>query len=420
MQTKSKSFYGWVILGTVFFIYFCNMGIVLYGSSLLNALMIKNLGMAKSSAGMAMTTALIVQAVIGPIVGIMITKKGIKMPFALGSGLLVMGALLMALVPVTAPLFVLFYGVIIGAGQGFASLVAVQVAINDWFREKKPLAMGIAISAGAVGGFIAPPILKLLTGQYGWISGWYVVAGASAICMLLSLFVLVNKPADIGEVPDGIAALESKSVAASVQSAVIDDEPMLSLKDILKGSSIYYILLNLIIRTAVFYAFITYIVIYLLDKQISPATAAFVVSLFSIGSLIGRLGSGFIIGSLITNKTALVWGCIVQGIGIILLVAINGLAGVYTGALLAGMGIGLGLIAQPLVVAEYFGNRYFAMINGFISPLSFIVGGTCPAIIGLAATSAGGYGAPFVTLAILCIAAGLITLLLKAPKTVVS
>ena len=65
-------------------------------------------------------------------------------------------------------------------------------------------------SGGGIGGFILPPILnRVIAGSNGnWRNGWWIFLGLAAIGAALVIFAVKEKPADLGQVPDGGAAAD--------------------------------------------------------------------------------------------------------------------------------------------------------------------------------------------------------------------
>lgn len=82
-------FYGYIIVVVLWFVYFFNVSIPLYGGGVLNSMMVSATGMDPAIIGYATSLCTIMQGVAGPFVGMLIQKKGIRLPFILGSVFLV-------------------------------------------------------------------------------------------------------------------------------------------------------------------------------------------------------------------------------------------------------------------------------------------------------------------------------------------
>ena len=60
---------------------------------------------------------------------------------------------------------------------------------------------------GASASFVGPPVVNAIVGATGgtWRSGWYLLVGLSAALIPVALLLVKNKPADLGQHPDGVA-----------------------------------------------------------------------------------------------------------------------------------------------------------------------------------------------------------------------
>src|SRR6202044_2480091 len=79
-----------------------------------------------------------------------------------------------------------------------------------WFVRKRALALSLMYSGGGIGGFILPPVLsRVIANSNGnWRNGWWNFFGLAAIGAALVIFMVKEKPADLGQVPDGGAEAE--------------------------------------------------------------------------------------------------------------------------------------------------------------------------------------------------------------------
>ena len=113
--------------------------------------------------------------------------------------------MLLATVVSSVTLAVLAFGLLIGIGVATGALIAAQAGVARWFVRRRALAFSILYSSGAIGGFVAPPILSAIanSGPGHWRLGWWLVAGLSFIAALIALAAVREQPADLGQLPDG-------------------------------------------------------------------------------------------------------------------------------------------------------------------------------------------------------------------------
>ena len=98
---------------------------------------------------------------------------------------------------------------VIGAGFSGCSNVVGSVLLNNWFSEKKGLAMGIAFTGSVVGGLVLVQLGKILIASFGWRFANLFLAGlAFVLLMPIALFVVRDRPSDIGLLPYGESITE--------------------------------------------------------------------------------------------------------------------------------------------------------------------------------------------------------------------
>src|SRR5262249_61855297 len=110
---------------------------------------------------------------------------------------------------------------------------------------------------------------------------------------------------------------------------------------------------------------ILHIVPLLTDRGVSAQSAALAMSLFAIGLLLGRVGTGYLLDRFFAPYLAVCFFC-VSTVGIFLLWsgAVGDLA--FGATVLVGLGQGAELDILPYLVSRYFGLRAFGEIYGYI------------------------------------------------------
>ena len=245
MSKEKRLFYGYIILAAVWIIYLCGMGFTTYGAPAINSVMAGDLNFNSSVLGVAVALCTLMQGVAGPITGQWISRKGIRAPYLVGTALILFATISLGTFVQNETAFVLIYGVIMGLGMGLGGILTAQSTVNNWFNKKKSFAMSLVLSAGAIGGFIAPQIIEEIISARNWKYGWLFLAGTCTLALVLILTLLKNSPADIGQYPDG-----EKQDSCKPQKPV----PTLSFLDVCRDEVIYAVVINYVTRTALYYA----------------------------------------------------------------------------------------------------------------------------------------------------------------------
>lgn len=204
-MTGTKSFYGWKLVGVVWLIYFLNMGFGLYGGTVINPAMLKEIHMDRATFGLAYTLLNFFVGFPSLLQAASVNRWGIKTTFAIGSALIVTGCLWMYFVATQPWHYLVGFGVLIGTGLGFGTIICLSTAITRWFIRFRGRAMAIGFTASGFAGFIAAPLMnKIITGAGGnWRLGWLVVAAVAVVSAVVALCFVKEKPQDLGQEPDG-------------------------------------------------------------------------------------------------------------------------------------------------------------------------------------------------------------------------
>ncbi|MBO9663099.1 MFS transporter [Dokdonella sp.] len=141
----------------------------------------------------------------GPFAAALMQRFGIRR--VLVTALVLMAASTAASALMTRPLhLILTWGVLSGLGSGCVAMVLGAMVVNRWFVARRGLVMGLLTASTATGTLIFMPMLAALAESGGWRPVVLVVAAASAALIPLALWLLPERPADVGLKPYGAAA----------------------------------------------------------------------------------------------------------------------------------------------------------------------------------------------------------------------
>ncbi|MCU0288991.1 MAG: MFS transporter, partial [Acidobacteria bacterium] len=174
-MTKPK-FYGWKLVAVLFLLYLA-AAIALYGGNIANTYMAKMMGMSRSLFGAGFAAAYLLVGLGSALAAVVTNKKGERFTLSLGMASIATGACLMALWGQTPVGYILFFGIIIGTGFAFATVLPIQTIITRWFQRKRALATAIVLTAGGVGGIVSTPLVnKLIEKTNGnWKLAWVII-----------------------------------------------------------------------------------------------------------------------------------------------------------------------------------------------------------------------------------------------------
>jgi len=393
----------------------------LYGGSVLNSMLVLETDVTEADLSLTTTVYTAMTGVLAPFVGWLIKKRGPKITFLIGLCLTFSGALFNILLPASRWQLLFCHAILIATGIGIGGSLSAQSLVINWFDKNQATALSLALTSGAVGGFIAPIIMNSITAAGGRKMGWVFNAIGAVVMFVLALVLMKNTPAEVGEIVDGHAyarrAEKAKVTRKKVVKTALSDYS-LTLKEALREKELYISALSSIVRLALYYSFTGYVVVYAVQSGIDREQAAILISFVSVSSLIGRLACGALGNMGMSPRImSFVSGLCMAGCGIFL--SFGG-AGSFTlfiiGSLCCGMGFGISMVSGSMYITHYFGPAHYPVIFGAILPASTIMAAVGPAVTGAVATSVGSYASPFLVMGLANAVVAIICLFSSMPR----
>lgn len=220
-------FYGWIVVVVCIA---CKVG-KCQGQNTIMAFtvphLLKDLGLSRSELGIVFSLATVSAGFVQPSVGLLMNRFGGKICIAgtqlfLCATLLVFSAVkpgrsrLMLYVEV-ALVFFFLRALCLGAAEIFPN-----ACVQHWFHRRLGRAMSIMILSQQLGtGSAAFPVSRLVTNG-GWRLAMQLGACVNFVLFILSLFLLRNRPEDVGLLADGDAVLAAVTVERTAHVEQID------------------------------------------------------------------------------------------------------------------------------------------------------------------------------------------------------
>lgn len=168
------------------------------------------LDLSRSAVSGAYLVGTVIGAIALPLVGRWVDVAGISRALlvigtAFGAALIATGA-----VHGIVTLALAFVGIRM-LGQGALTLTG-QTGIALWFNRRRGLAIGISMTVSAGMMALAPLALTQVITAVGWRGAWVVSGIVIWLTVVpIALFAIIDRPADIGQVPDGRAEPSARS-----------------------------------------------------------------------------------------------------------------------------------------------------------------------------------------------------------------
>jgi MFS family permease len=414
----AESFYGWKLLSGFWVIAFLNLAFPAYGGPVLNAAMAADLGFDRQSLGTIFAVYLAMSGLPGPLVAMSVNRIGVRRTLVIGSLFIMTGAAMLATVVTSVVLAGIAYGLIVGTGVATGAMIASQAGVAQWFMRRRALALSLLYSGGAIGGFVAPPVLSTIasSGDGRWRLGWWLIFVLSGIAALLALASVREKPADLGQAPDGGHAWADDAAGtggARIPSFVTREE--WTYREAWQGPLFWTMLFPFVGVSAGVAMFLAHGIVHLKDLGHSMQVSAWAFSMMPISGLIAK-GLLAVFGDRVDPRYFWALFCATCGVGMILLVNAVSDGAATASAICIGIGFGGGIVAMMATLSNYYGTRAFASLSGLAIAINTGVSSLAPIIAGRMYDAGIGYAPAFYFAAIWCIGGAIMLALLHRPR----
>jgi MFS family permease len=414
-------FYGWKLVAALWLIVFINLAFAAYGSPVMNAAMATQLHWNRTLAGLPYATYTVMSGVPALLVAVLVRYIGVRWTVVLGTCLILIGALSMATIVHSATGALIAFGLFVGLGVAWGGPFGVQPGVVNWFVRRRALALAIVYSAGGVGGLIAARLLnRLITSAGGdWRAGWWLYAGLATIALVVAAAAIRDRPADLGQAPDGDAG-PADAAAVGASAAPVRSIPAFitrevwSFGEVVRSGKFWIMVLTLCGGSAGYTLFLAQGMLHLADLGHTTAQAATAVSLTTGSTLLGKIALGAL-GDRVDPRYIWSVTMAVFGIGLVTVVGARSMASVYLFSVCIGFGFGGGLVCMMSVLSNYYGPRVFPAAAGLSGALNTLVSFCLSVGGGRIYDEVGSYAPTFYSLAIWCFAGAIALLLVRAP-----
>jgi sugar phosphate permease len=256
-----------------------------------------------------------------------------------------------------------------------------QVLLSRWFDKNRGKAMGFAYLGIGVGGAVVPLLAYGLTEQLGWRAALQIL-GVLMIAIAFPMAWFVTEQPSSADAP---------APAASAG-------PLPSLRPVLTSPAFYLLVIGSMCSIGAVGGTMQNLKLFLsLDVKLSQGEVAQIASLVLVGSLVGRIGMGFLADRCPKKYVMLLIYSIVACAIPLLYMADQPWAR-YAFALLFGIGLGGDYMIIPLMAAELFGVKMLGRLMGLVLTADGIAEATSPMLVASIRDSSGSYATGFTVL----------------------
>lgn len=196
----------WIVAGVTFFTLLVSAGVRSTPGVLIIPLE-QAFGWDRTAVTFPLAINLALYGLCGPFAAAFMERYGVKRVMIFALSMLAIGTGLSSFMSAEWQMAVL-WGLVIGLGTGLTSSVLGAIIANRWFRQRRGLIVGMFTASGATGQLIFLPLFAKLATSYSWQAVVWVTSIASFIILLLVIWLMREKPSDLGIPPYGAAELQ--------------------------------------------------------------------------------------------------------------------------------------------------------------------------------------------------------------------
>ena len=395
-------FYGWVVVAVAF----VTMGLGVStrtAFSLLFPPILDEFGWERGVTAGAFSFGFLVSAVLSPLVGRLMDRRGPRVVIEIGVGCMAAGLMLAPMVRQPWHLYATL-GVLVGGGANCLGYTGQSLFLPNWFVRRRGLAMSIAFSGVGVGSMLVLPWLQVMIGQAGWRAACWTL-GLLVLVLLAPLNLLLKqRPEDVGLEPDGDRTGPTSAGDDSTPNVVDPDWVAVNwtLGRAMRTARFWWIAVGYGCGLYAWYAVQVHQTKYLVEMGVSATHAAWALGFVSLAGIPGQIALGHV-----SDRIGREWVWTVGSLGFALCyVALLSLRQGATPMWLVLMVVSQGMLGYGLtsvigaIPAEIFQGQHYGTIFGTLMLAAIAGGAAGPWVTGVVHDATGSYTLAF------CIAIG--------------
>ena len=221
-QQSMRAFLGWRIVGVGFIANLLSGAITLSAFGNFVDPVSTAFGVPRSTIGLGVSITILVMGLLGPFAGAWLDRGWARSMMAAGSLIAGAGLILLSQATTLWQAAVLFCGAV-GIGAALFGIMPSMALTANWFIKRRGFAIGIAVAGATIASYAAPAIAQALIDVHGWRTA-VMVFGAGTILIGLPAFggLVVGRPEDVGQIPDGESLPEDPESDSTPEASVLE------------------------------------------------------------------------------------------------------------------------------------------------------------------------------------------------------
>jgi sugar phosphate permease len=361
--------YGWYVLAASVVIELFGLGFGIFAITTVYPYIIDAFPDWSRTTVFAPTTIIIaIVGLMSPITGTIIDRYPIRILFAAGITLQSIGLLLFS--QVHTPFGYFATSALVGLGMSTVTILPNQVLVSRWFHQRVGLVNGIILGATALGAAIAPALITRIIEISDWRTAFaWMSLLAFAPPLLVTLFVVRDRPQDRGLQPYGVAAAEARAAEESTH---------FTLAEALRTSTFWVLVAAIFVGGMPCYSYNKHILVHLKELGYPPVQAADFKSFFFLIAACSRVSFGWLCDRFDKRRMMLLHFVFIAAAYPLVLLVPEHRSLLMPCLLILGVGYGGLLPSMPIMAVHYFGRTNLGKILGVCKVGYDIAAATAP------------------------------------------
>lgn len=401
---KAKRFtYHWAIVIACFILMASSVGITQNCFNLFSIEIMNELKFTASQVQVMNTIATLMTMVSALVVGTVFNKFSMRLAMPVYAICLTGGFFLYSTVNSLAQLYIL--SALVGFGRGGVAVVPCGLLMNNWFKEKRGFATGIALAGSTAGGFVFVRIANAIIASMDWRRAYMVLGVMAAVLIIPTvIFVIREKPEDKGLRPYGAT---EENTASTVKAEFTG----ISRKKFLKTSAFWMLGITFFLISAINMGLQNNVSIYLtMQKGQTRELAADVASILLLSQVVGKI----LLGSIYDKKGikfGSAYGCAVFLLSIVTIMLAGNKAFAIIFGVIVGLALSMTTCTPPLLTSLAVGRREYSSIYGLLNAFATAGVALGPVIAGFIYDHTESYDLAWIIFAVVAVVILVLTIL---------
>ncbi len=382
---KKGVFYGWYIVGAVFFMIFVTAGFR-QSFGLFVPAWSEDFNVSVGQLSLVASAGWVVNGLAQPVVGALADRHGPRIVMTTSVVVLGVSTLAMAFAG-NIWMLAFFYATFASFSMAGAQFTPVTPLIARWFVRRRAAALSVLTSGGSAGAMLLLPFAAYLMQLTNWRAALLAIVGMLGILVLpLVVIIIRNRPEQMGLEPDGGA------VGGAVSRRGTGEGPLAVEKwrHAYRTAPMWQLTFTYVVCGVTTAIISVHFVSFAKNEGISVFIAALAFGLLSMMNMLGVLGLGAV-SDRFMRKNALTVIYAVRGVGFLTLLIMPISIGLWAFAVISGVSWLATVPQTSALAAEVYGVRNAGTITGMLTMVHMLAGAVAVAAAGLAYELLGSY-----------------------------